>query len=105
MPPGGCVLTGRDPKGSRVLLSTPKATKGFPSRTQRLKNASNIACSSNASKIKPPNHETDPIHTKSKFYVKALRFLKLKGEEEEGQCGEFGGRFKLGSNLQSQRNP
>ena len=56
-------------------------------------------------KIKPLNHETNPIHTKSKFYVKALRFLKLKGEEEEGKCGEFEGGFKLGSNLKSQRNP
>ena len=29
MPPGGGVFTDRDPKGSRVLLSTPEATKGF----------------------------------------------------------------------------
>ena len=54
-------------------------------------------------KIKTPNHESDPDHTKTKFYIKALRFSKLKGKEEEGQCGKFGGRFKLGFDLKSQR--
>ena len=29
MPPGGGIFIDRDPKGCRVLLSTPEATKGF----------------------------------------------------------------------------
>ena len=83
-----------------MLLNTPEAAKGVPLRTQSLMNYSNHNMLIKCIKF-IPEHESDPIRTKSKFYVKALRFSKLKGEEEEGQCGEFGGRFRLGSNLKS----
>ena len=75
-----------------MLLSTPKVAKGFPSRTQNLMNYSNYNMLNNGH-IKSPKHGSDPTRTKSKFYVKVLKFLKSKGEEEEGQCREFGGKI------------
>ena len=85
----GCFST--PPKPQRGSPETPKPT-------EHIQQDKNGKCIEN----KPPHQGDDPNHTKLYFYVKALRFSKMKGKRGRGITSGKGVSYRLGSYLKSQ---